>query len=253
MKKKILLSVIGIIAVLSGVAAFSAFEAHVINVTAHIENALKVISPSELTFGTVFPQEYLEESIWITTSCSFLEDQTRVSTIDYKIVQKPKCINEAGEYAPVDYATHECPDNYTEMPSLCPYLSKTPRYNEDPEPYTDYGVPAFHDPDDPLSVATGTIDKDHDLLDEWVIDLDVPCFKGYCAQDWGHPGWELPYELESETFGCDLWVEVIGISMYTRNCVNDSGCKKDVACITPQEELGLCGIDKYGVCRCIVP
>ena len=223
MKKKIILSLIAVVVVFGGVAAMSAYEAHVINVTAHIENALKVLPFSkELVFGAVFPQEYMEKPIWITTSESFCEgDQRRVLNIDYKIVQKPKCINAAGEYAPVDYDTHQCPDTYTEMPSLCPYLSKTPKYI-DPSPYTDYGVPAFHNPEDPSSVAVGTINKDEDLMDEWTIDLVVPCFEGYCSQDWpafvaSHNPDADPRDYEAvgdpmgTTFGCDLWVEVTDI------------------------------------------
>ena len=59
MKKNIILSFIALVAVVAGVAGMAAFEAHVINVTAHIENALKVVpAGGELTFGTVFPQEY---------------------------------------------------------------------------------------------------------------------------------------------------------------------------------------------------
>ena len=214
--------IVGVLVVAGGVTALSAYEAHVINVTAHIENALKVIPNAPIVFGTVFPQEHLEKRLFITTSESFCEiDQRRVLNIDYKIVQKPKCINPVGEYASVDFATHQCPDGYTEMPSLCPYLSKTPVYIDD-DPYTDYGVLAFHDPDDPLSVAIGTVNKDNDLLDEWIIDLAVPCFEGMCAQDWpafvaqynpdANPrDYEPPAVLESSTFGCDLWIEVTRI------------------------------------------
>jgi len=221
MKKKILLLLVAIMVVVSGVAAFSAFEAHIINVTAHIENALKAF-PSERDFGTVFPQEYHEKRIFITTSESFCEfDQRRVLNIDYKIVQKPKCINEVGEYAPVDWDTHQCPEGYNEMPVLCPYLSKTPAYI-DKEPYTDYGVRAFHDPNDPSSIAFGTINKDNDLQDEWIIDLATPCFEEQCGQDWPEFVWqynpdadphdyEAPAQYESSTFGCDLWIEVTNI------------------------------------------
>ena len=223
MKKKFVLTIVALIAFVAGVAAMSAYEAHVINVTAHIENALKVLPLSgELVFGTVFPQEYLEKKIWITTSQSFCEgDQRRVLNIDYKIVQKPKCINQAGEYAPVDYDTHECPDGYEEMPLLCPFLSKTPVQQDEP-PYEDYGVPAFHDPADPLYIATGTINKDNDLSDEWIIDLAVPCFEGYCSQDWPdfvashNPDadptlYEAIGDSDGTDFGCDLWVEVTNI------------------------------------------
>ena len=222
--KKILLVVGGLAIAIATVPLFAAFEAHVINVTAHIENALKVSPLSgEISFGTVFPQEYfINKTISITTSSSFCQStQRRVLNIDYRIVQKPKCINEVGEYAPVNYWNDQCPDGYVEMPSLCPYLSKTPKHPDEP-PYEDSGVLAFHNPEDPSSIATGTINKDHDLLDEWTIDLAVPCFEGYCSQDWDEfvrginpdadpNAYILPYELESHTFGCDLWVEVTGI------------------------------------------
>lgn len=223
MKKKILILVIAAGVVVSGVAVLSAWEAHVINVTAHIENALKVLpSTGELVFGTVFPQEHLEKSVWVTTSTSFCEgSQRRVLNIDYRIVQKPKCINQAGEYALIDYATHQCPDGYEEMSSLCPYLSKTPK-KIDPAPYTDYGVSAFHDPEDASAVAKGTINKDVDLSDEWIIDLAVPCFEGYCGQDYGdfvrsHNPQADPRDYEAvgdpkgTDFGCDLWFEVTDI------------------------------------------
>lgn len=231
--KKGLLIVGAVAIVIATVPMFAAYEAHVINVTAHIENALKVLPGSgELEFGTVFPQEYREKTISITTSSSFCQEtQRRVLSIDYKIVQKPKCECDGefenseqcpdGQFAPVGFATHKCPAGYTAMPSLCPYLSKTPQ-QIDEAPFTDFGVPAFHDPDDPANVATGTINKDFDLVDNWTIDLAVPCFEGHCAQDWDEfvashnseanpDDYILPFELEGKDFGCDLWVEVTDI------------------------------------------
>ena len=230
MNKKLSLIIIGLLIVIGGITAMSAFEAHVINVTAHIENALKVHPlTGELTFGTVFPQEYQTRTISVTTSESFCKpDQRRVLSIDYKIVQKPKCWNNNPadpKYAPLDYATEKCPKigevQYVEMPSLCPFLSKTPKIT-DPSPYTDHGVLAFHDPKDPASVATGTINKDEDLSDDWIIDLPTPCFKGMCSQDWDEfvhkynpsanpDDYILPANLEGKDFGCDLWVEVTNI------------------------------------------
>jgi len=228
MKKTLLITAALTIVVVS-VPLLAAFEAHVINVTAHIENALRV-SPltGELDFGIVSPQEYLEKSIWITTSDSFCElDQRRVTSIDYKIVQKPKCRRnvdanpELPLYEKVNYWDDQCPENYTALPLLCGYLSKTPAY-DDPQPFDDHGVLAFHDPTDPANVATGTINKDDDKTDEWIIDLAVPCFEGQC--DDGFDEWVrsinpdadpatfiLDPALESHTFGCDLWIEVTDI------------------------------------------
>lgn len=221
MKKTLLFITVGAVVVVLGIASVSAFESWVVNVTAHIENALKITPANgELIFGTVFPQEHLEKRIWVTTSKSFCAgNQRRVLNIDYKIVQKPKPVwpepqNCQEDFEDIDEARAYCHDNPGNLnccyPSICPYLSKLPVY-QDPEPYTDYGVASFHDPDDPGSIATGTINKDTDLLDEWIIDLDVPCFEGMCAQDWTHPGYELPIELESQDFGCDLWIEVTKI------------------------------------------
>ncbi len=130
MKKKILLGLVAVVAVAGGVAALSAYEAHVINVTAHIENALSV-DTNDIAFGTVFPQEYVERDFTINLSSSFLAAD-RVDDVEYVIKQKPKCELDPlyeGEtlpqYAPVGYATHECPENYIEMESLCQFLSKT--------------------------------------------------------------------------------------------------------------------------------
>lgn len=218
MKKKILIILGSVFVVIAGVVVVSAGEAHIVNVTAHVENALKVL-PSSQNFGAVFPQQYKEKRLFVTTSESFCQPtQREFLNINYQIVQKAKCINAAGKYAPVDWATHECPAGYTEMPLLCPYLSKTPVYT-DPAPYTDYGVLAFHDLG---TIATGTINKDHDLLDEWKIDLPVPCFEGYCSQDYDefvksyNPNadsrdFEAPGNPEGTDFGCDLWIETTRI------------------------------------------
>lgn len=220
MRKKVLLLLFSsVVLVTAGVVALSAYEAHVVNVTAHIENALKILPlTKKIDFGTVFPQEHRERSMTITTSESFCEStQTRVTNIDYKIVQKPKPIwpepGECGQYFnSIEDARAYCHDSEPLdlnccYPSLCPYLSKIPVYTEP----GDIGVPSFHDPEDPSSIAVGTINKDTDLSDEWTIDLDVPCFEGMCAQDWTHQGWELDPALEESTFGCDLWIEATDI------------------------------------------
>ena len=50
----------------------SAWEAHVINVTAKIENALSVPMKT-IDFGTVFPEETFEEAFTVSLSDSFIE------------------------------------------------------------------------------------------------------------------------------------------------------------------------------------
>ena len=86
--KKIIISFLAILVAVGLTPLFAAFEAHVINVTAHIENALSV-SPEAIDFGTVFPQEVLEKNFTIALSESFLEED-RVDDVHYKLVQKPK-------------------------------------------------------------------------------------------------------------------------------------------------------------------
>lgn len=89
MSKKLVLTCAAIISVVAGVVGLSAFEAHIINVTAHIENALAV-TPTAIEFGTVFPQEFLVRGpIEVSLSSSFM-DQNRVDEVTYKLVQKPK-------------------------------------------------------------------------------------------------------------------------------------------------------------------
>lgn len=236
MKTKILLSLGAVLAVVAGVAAMSAYEAHVINVTATIENALAVdLGDREgLDFGVVFPQEKLYDGFEIYLSDSF-DDQDRVDVVDYKIVQKPKEIDGAI------------------LPILCPWLSKLPQDGED----NDWGIGAPHpwpaqcmdgrdndedgkfDMADPDCAQPGDDDEatpgdqpqaggqlviDYDDDDPWTIDLVVPCFRGMmdfegeeifvnkCAQDYPHDWPTLDPDDEGETFGCDLWIEVTGIS-----------------------------------------
>jgi len=237
--KRLVLGVIAIGAGLVMLPMLAAFEAHVVNVTARIENALYV-HPKSRTFGTVFPQEHLEQGIFVTFSESFsADDQTRVGTVEYQIKQKPKPLETFVAQVGVDDARLWCHDNYPTVPydannaswqayltncypSLCPYLSKTP--DGFPQPSNDVGVLPFHDPFDPSSFALGKINKfGVDVGDTWIIDLAVPCFQGHCAQDWsdfvldlnpnaGDPSqYELPPQLEHQVFGCDLWVEVTDI------------------------------------------
>ena len=71
--KKIIAAVAMISVVTLSAAMFAAFEAHVINVTAKIENALSV-PIEELDFGLVFPQETPDDKIFnIALSRSFID------------------------------------------------------------------------------------------------------------------------------------------------------------------------------------
>ncbi len=224
MKKKLFLLGGALVAVVAGVAMMSAYEAHIINVTAHIENALR-IHPEALAFGTVFPQEYLTREFTVDLSDSFRDEPT-ADDVQYVIKQKPKCMCDGdptdltkcpeGKYAPVGYATHVCPAGYTEMLSLCPYLSKM---DGDAGDENDRGVSSYYVDDTKdycvprtgTEEATGYLAKSKgDLLDSWIVDLKVPPVKGSVGQDW--PADCPTVEKDGADYGCDLWVEVTGIS-----------------------------------------
>jgi len=221
--KRSLLTIASLVIIVAGATGFSAFEAHVINVTAQIENALYV-HPESFDFGTMFPQEKNMRSFFVVTSESFsATDQRRVLNIDYVIKQKPKPRPEFENQIGLAPAREWCHDNLPAdpynsadvnwqnymancYPVLCSYLGKQP--DNFPPPGNDTGLEPFHLL---TAMAYGKINKDTDPADQWLINLDVPCFLGQCAQDWTHQGWELPAELEHEVFGCDIWVEVTRI------------------------------------------
>ena len=261
--KKLLVGFGAVAFALVGASMFAAFEAHVVNVTATIENALSVPT-TPITFGTVFPQEHLNKNLEVALSGSFLSEG-RVDHVSYFIRQKPKCAwtwqvnnvwnmdqnsTQTGHVIPTLNDPQTTPDEsnggtaYTidcgspirpegvptdatwgQLPSLCEYISKHP----DTDVANDGSLNSFHPS---FTVANsqvawtdtrGYLDKsDQDTLDKWTIDLAVPCFGGYCAQDWANfvrginrdadPAvYTQPIANEHKIFGCDLWVEVNGV------------------------------------------
>ncbi|MEK7138072.1 MAG: hypothetical protein AAB787_01045 [Patescibacteria group bacterium] len=268
---------IGFGALAIGVAlapGFLAFEAHVVNVTAKIENALQVTTNS-IDFGTVFPQEHLKQPLGISLSGSFMAED-RVDDVEYFIRQKPKCAitsNGGLSFDPLNTATGhiqlgdnpatqedietywiDCglaprilavddtatplvneAESWGVLPSLCEYISK-----EGPDA-NDSDTASFHTPwtvvqgDNASTTAVETswinwtdtkgrlAKSEQDTDDAWVIDLAVPCFGGFCAQDWADfvaginadadpNAYTQPIGNEHKIFGCDLWVEVSGVS-----------------------------------------
>lgn len=234
MTKKIFLVIGALVVSLAAMPLFAAFEAHVVNVTAEIENAL-FVHPQSLEYGTVFPQEYLLSRFFVTFSESFSErDQRRVGTVEYLVKQKPQCVDPNGNLEQVEEDQNGnfiCPDGTTMRPLLCPYLSKEPDHDPGGEDDNDTGVPPFHDPFDPANYAHGKLIKfdengstlNNDPSDTWTVDFAVPCFRGECSQDWdefvlnlnpnaGDPDqWQADPDDEGQTFGCDLWLEVSDI------------------------------------------
>lgn len=229
--KKIILTLVAVVAVMAGVVGMSAFEAHIINVTATIENALTV-DTTPLAFGTVFPQESVDKPVNVSLSESFQSNaNVNADTVSYMIRQKPKCYNaETGAYGLVTEVEGKfvCADaGYSILPMLCPFLSKHEQTSDGQGENDSAGISAFHGPITGWTVAdtlatqvTGLLSKaSGDLNDIWNIDLRVPCFKGSCAQDWpayvheNNPqadpnAYMADPNNEHKQFGCDLWLEV---------------------------------------------
>lgn len=249
MKKRILLTIAAVAAVAVGVVGMSAFEAHVINVTAHIENALSVLT-EPIAFGTVFPQEYLEKPFQVALSESF-NNAGRVDDVEYKIVQKlkpcPERISDVPPYGPlgvpldptcVPDTTDQIPHNPTgwHYLSLCPYLSKTNTEGDGRVEQNDTSHPSYYVDNSPTGPsandycqtpgadATGRLAKGAgDTSDAWLVDLKVPPVKGTVGQDW--PVSCPVLDENDKTYGCDLWIEVTGISSnpYCGNYVVEPG------------------------------
>ena len=87
MTKKILVGLLGIAIVIIMLPLLGAFEAHVINVTAQIENGVECIVVSDpISFGTVFPQERLDRTFSVELSQTFLNDETH-DLLEYAVEQ----------------------------------------------------------------------------------------------------------------------------------------------------------------------
>ena len=249
--KKILLAPLCAVVVIAGVATFAAFEAHVINVTATIENALNITPDTEgFAFGTVFPQEELYRDLTISLSDSFVAEG-RVDDVSYVIKQKPKvkgcdvnldadpwkeitvggvtttaheyCLKNVPVNSPIEYNSTDEYYTYCYVP-LANYLSKHKADDENPENDTIVDAPHYAYEWDASSgksslrddgIAEGYLSKiDGDTEDKWIIDLKVPCFQGMCDQDpLMPPKWWLDPDAEHKEFGTDLWIEIIDISM----------------------------------------
>ena len=246
--KKVLPVLGAVLAVLVTVPLFAAFESHVINVVATVENALSV-SATEIDFGTVFPGQYEEHDFTISLSQSFL-DQDRVNRVEYIIKQKPKprpesydgdgpfddhfaahvfCLNKQGDDPQAD---NYDADYYTYCyRTLCPYLSKLPKTAES----GDVGVPSYYQGDTCSTPSpehgSGVLSQQpDDASDIWTIDLKVPPIEGSVAQDWPDSCPVLP---ESGVYGCDIWVEVTTITDETGPYCGDGVINQ------PEEECDL--------------
>jgi len=88
--KKIIMLVAALLVIASGIMAVGAYEGHLVDVKAHVENAIGV-STYEKDLGVVFPEDDVETQIQIGLSNSFREQQD-YSTVKYELWWEPKPI-----------------------------------------------------------------------------------------------------------------------------------------------------------------
>ncbi|MBI4132666.1 MAG: VWA domain-containing protein [Candidatus Sungbacteria bacterium] len=239
-KRKIAFSLVIGAAVAASIPLVAAFEAHIISVMAQIESRLFLNPIPDIDFGTAFPQEKFDKGFTVTLASTFLNDPT-LDDLEYVLRQKPKCQAD-DPTAPIQHppvtedgqGNFVCPQGSTEMPLLCPYLSKSEETGDGTEGENDGAtIPPFHGLPGPWTLQTTLayqtvgrlIKSGQDTADEWNIDLKVPCFRGQCAQDWPAfvstesgsttitaSNYEADPANESKLWGCDLWLEVTATS-----------------------------------------
>jgi hypothetical protein len=218
--KKVMLVLGALVMVVSGVAAVSAYEAHIINVTAKIENAMD-IDPESVAFDTVFPEEWFTRPVVITTSISFCaDDQTRAKFIYFKVFA----------------AWKQYHDNDPRYPDYYPWLGEAVYLKFCPDPGIDPPPPNFP-PTDLLATDMTVVGaapsgppgvkpalggqefliKKYPLppdLSYLMIGLDVPVFEGYWNEHTdvetkpsglSGPSWEIPRYLDDGVTPNPAW------------------------------------------------
>ena len=193
MIKNVVLALASIGALFSGFGMVSAFEAHTINVTAHVENALQ-LSGTEINMGgsaasaRVFPEEWLVTQFTIFFSESFCADaQTRVKKVDYDL-----------------FVTDKPGDEFKWLGDAM-YIGIDVALDANKFPVAAGGALVPVDPDGtatrPILVVSGTLNKGtgtaecpNNTADIITIGLDVPVFEGFYNQYTDVPGCVLEVE-----------------------------------------------------------
>jgi hypothetical protein len=229
--KKVILILAAIVLVASGVAAVSAYEAHVINVKAHVENALSV-NTSDVNFGTVFPQEWIvkKRSVELSESAiSELEDDLIAVNFSF-FAEWKECDGEMAYWYDSQTDTWVGPtENYC---NWMPFLYVGWDNNGSALQMTPVGMAVAPPPSaQPILAAGQLIDGGkHELY----IAIDVPVFEGFynpltdpepkpSGKD--DPTYIVPdgtrkyvdmardpnYDPEGQDFGVDLKIQVTDI------------------------------------------
>jgi hypothetical protein len=206
--KKVLLLVSALLIVFSGVAAVSAYEGHLVDVKAHVENAL-MVEIDELDFGTVFPQQYRQEEFYIGLSQSF-RDQEYYTSVIYKLYWEAKPADHVANYTP--YVNPNNPNYYI---PIYPYITtKVDGDSTNVTPVVGYpllmeivdnaGVPLTLDHTDPC-------DEIHFLLEPPVFDKWYNEMTDQANGRTGRVIYEPDYYTTTENITCngDTWYDEV--------------------------------------------
>jgi hypothetical protein len=190
-----------------------------------------MVLPTEVHFGTVFPEEWLLEHILLKLSTSFCSDhQLRVSHVDYEVWAQKKVGDPPGPqdeyfwlgdalYLKLDFGTQETPTGADDMTRITPILKTAPA-----------------SPIGPLLAAT--LIKPSPLRVLLWVGLDVPVFREFynvLTDPTPKPsGLNLPsviietdedrYIPEGVDLGIDLVIQVTSI----HNPKNQPGCGEEL-------------------------
>jgi len=196
--KKIIMLVAALLVIASGIMAVGAYEGHLVDVKAHVENALGV-STYEVDFGTAFPEQPIETAVAVALSNSFRE-QERYSTVTYELWWEPKPIEEG----------YIDPDGDKYFEPIYPYIAlKVDSIKA--KDLTQIDEDRLEDVcDGAIPIGIDDLSTQGDLCDYIHLVFDPPVFdKWYnTCTDPRDPSGVLSledkdYEVVTETLGCD--------------------------------------------------
>jgi hypothetical protein len=208
--KKILLIAFALVLVAVALVSATAFEAHMVDVRAHVENAVWV-DPYEIDYGITFPEVSYDEPVCIGLSESFEHgNQTRFCDVYYVMFWEEKPIE---GHEPTWGGAICDPDGDGNFSPIWPYIYINPSPGDglfdplNPYPLGDWR----YVPQKMGAFAWGTLNKlnGHDPSDHWMLKFQAPVFEGYWNPTTDpKPGYKVipkdQYCLAEERVGCDI-------------------------------------------------
>jgi hypothetical protein len=181
--KKAILIVAALLLVASGVAAVSAYEAHTINVKAHVENALWV-DTEEVNFGTVFPEEFIKHHRLIRLSDSAIDalgDQGlgTLQSVEIQVFAEWKPVPADANPYPVPVVQDADGNDYYAWMGECLYVGFDPSQNPRPIDGMVLVGPPLAGPQSAKPVLATKVLDANIRSTQLGIAIDTPVFEGY--------------------------------------------------------------------------